>query len=175
MLNFNAYVQRKIRYDKLERFNKSDFNKNFSSSTLNIRMKGDLDNNESIKATTMTFNTSLMVHCKISPYVDCTCGIRMIKRNDEANLGTKQPRVAFFRQNTWNVFSKRTFSFFFCEYNNCLAETEVTNLTDVVAIYSVMLLSRYKLAKLKSRWPHQMYVLMGWESPFLFHGFMEGN
>ncbi|CAL1544488.1 unnamed protein product [Lymnaea stagnalis] len=125
----------------------------------------------------LTLSGNLTVHCKESPFVECG----LLKRTDTAGGKTavkgdpatgRHWRVAVVGTNRWG-FRKDAFDFSKCEYSNCVLDANVTNQTELVVVYGVLHYDNTDQDKLKQRWPHQLYAMMGWESPFLFYGFME--
>lgn len=145
-----------------------------SSSGVVPNMDGGWISRKSIIATTVTYNTSLVIHCKESPFVACNTKNGNNHQDRNMDSANKTFNIALFKHQSW-FFTKRAFNFSMCEFSNCIFNDAVTERTDVVAIYSILLYGGHVIKEITTRWPHQMYVMMGWESPFLFHGFMEGN
>ncbi|XP_059162578.1 alpha-(1,3)-fucosyltransferase C-like isoform X2 [Physella acuta] len=167
----NTFVYKTIQNNECKHIRSLDSKfSDVSLSGIHPNMIGGLIASESIIATTVSYNTSLVIYCKESPFVVCN---PKNGNNDRNMIGANKTfNIALFYHQSW-FFSKKAFNFSLCEFNNCIFNEVVTEKNDVVAIYSILLYGGHVIKEIPARWPHQMYVMMAWESPFLFHGFME--
>ncbi|BFZ14332.1 hypothetical protein BsWGS_17371 [Bradybaena similaris] len=105
--------------------------------------------------TKMTFNRSLEVQCKVSPYIQCPPLL------DVKPLSNKVFKVVYLRRPTWVPIDVHKMQL--CAVNQCaVSDGPVTNETDVVVVYGVGLTDVFQSPQ---RWPNQTYVVSAWESP----------
>ncbi|CAG5127903.1 unnamed protein product [Candidula unifasciata] len=99
----------------------------------------------------MTFNTSLVVQCKESAYIQCV-------PPKIGPLPKKVFNIVYLRRPGWASADLAT-----CEINRCIiSDGPVTHETDIVLVNGVGLRDNFKPPK---RWPNQTYILANWEPP----------
>ncbi|CAG5131260.1 unnamed protein product [Candidula unifasciata] len=104
------------------------------------------------KVTAMSFNSSLVVQCKESPYIQCT------PSNITQPLSNKQFKIVYLRRPSWLTADATS-----CKINQCVvSDGPVTNDTDLVVVYAVGLPDSFQPPQ---RWTNQTYIIAVWESP----------
>ncbi|BFZ14334.1 hypothetical protein BsWGS_17400 [Bradybaena similaris] len=107
--------------------------------------------------TKMTFNRSLEVQCKMSPYIQCPPLL------DVKPLPNKVFKVVYLRRPFWAPYDVHKMQL--CAVNQCaVSDGPVTKETDVVVVYGVKLKDDFQSPQ---RWPNQTYIVSVWESPVL--------
>lgn len=103
----------------------------------------------------MTFNSSLEVLCKESPFIDC--GTQNVKHFTTQ----KTFKMSMLRRPAW--LSTTIYNMSSCKYNACqFGPFNESKETEAVLVYGVGLSDSEKPSR---RWEHQTYVMALWESP----------
>ncbi|CAG5125889.1 unnamed protein product [Candidula unifasciata] len=137
----------------------SSVKKNSTISKFNSTFKSDTPE-VFPSTTTMTFNTSLVVQCKESPFIECV-------PQTITPLSKKVFNIVYFKPPDWESPQNYKLNYCHINTNQCrISGGPVTSETDVVIIYGAHLRDNIKPPK---RWPNQTYILSNWEPPMHVH------
>ncbi|CAG5131258.1 unnamed protein product [Candidula unifasciata] len=116
------------------------------------------------KTSTMTFNHTVVVHCKESPYIECfPPALKPITNNIF--------KITFVRRPVW--LTEAAMNLTNCKFNQCTIQKDNdTSDTDIVIIYGVGLQDSYPVPRRTT--PHQLFAIYLMESPVHTHaGFIQ--